>query len=216
MFDLFHQCFNGQSHICGVTRGSDVTGSYVPGSRVTGRGYVRNRKYVIPVRASSGHWRHFRWKCPTKGIAKLSVAHAHYILPVPDIPSSGNSASWHVTSGDVTPPCYPTNMTRRSPEGVEGCAYAQPEVAQYPPSGAFTPEVGYRKWRHFPRIFNSVGWNQKIFYGNVLFLCVPLDKKCILILIFKSLGINVWIISSMFHLMKTKKKCCINENESTL
>ena len=32
-----------------------------------------------------------------------------------------------------------------------------------------------------------------------------MDKKYILILIFKSLGINVWIISSMFHLMKTKK-----------
>jgi hypothetical protein len=29
-------------------------------------------------------------------------------------------------------------------------------------------------------------------------------KKYILILIFKSLGINIWIISSMFHLMKTK------------
>ena len=31
------------------------------------------------------------------------------------------------------------------------------------------------------------------------FFCVALDKKCILILIFKSVGINVWIISSMFH-----------------
>jgi hypothetical protein len=27
-------------------------------------------------------------------------------------------------------------------EGVEGCAHAQPEVAQYLPSGAFSPEVG--------------------------------------------------------------------------
>jgi hypothetical protein len=54
-----------------------------------------------------------------------------------------------------------------------------------------------------------------IFYGNVLFLCVALDNRCILILIFKSVGRNVWIISSMFHLMKTKK-CCINVNETTL
>ena len=30
-------------------------------------------------------------------------------------------------------------------EGVEEYAHAQPEVAQYPPSGAFSPEVGYRK-----------------------------------------------------------------------
>ena len=36
-----------------------------------------------------------------------------------------------------------------SPDGVEGRADAQPEVAQYPPSGVFSPEVGYRKWRHF-------------------------------------------------------------------
>ena len=34
---------------------------------------------------------------------------------------------------------------RRSAEGVEGRAHAQPEVAQYLPSGAFSPEVGYRK-----------------------------------------------------------------------
>ena len=53
---------------------------------------------------------------------------------------------------------------RRSPEGVEGRAHAQPEVAQYPPSGAFSPEVDYRKWRHFPRAFfllvvQNVGWD---------------------------------------------------------
>ena len=36
------------------------------------------------------------------------------------------------------------------------------------------------------------------------FMCC-FGQKCILILIFKSLGINVWIISSMFHLMKAKK-----------
>ena len=40
-------------------------------------------------------------------------------------------------------------------EGVEGCAHAQPEVAQYSPSGAFSPEVGYRKWGHFPAHFSS-------------------------------------------------------------
>ena len=34
---------------------------------------------------------------------------------------------------------------RMSPDGVEGRADAQPEVAQYPPSGVFSPEVGYRK-----------------------------------------------------------------------
>ena len=39
-------------------------------------------------------------------------------------------------------------------EGVEWCAHAQPEVAQYLPSGAFSPEVGYRKWRHFPAHFS--------------------------------------------------------------
>jgi hypothetical protein len=53
---------------------------------------------------------------------------------------------------------------RSSPEGVEGRAHAQPEVAQYPPSGAFSPEVDYRKWRHFPRAFfllvvQNVGWD---------------------------------------------------------
>jgi hypothetical protein len=37
---------------------------------------------------TSGHWRHFRWKGPTWGFAKLPVAHAHNILPVPDIVTS--------------------------------------------------------------------------------------------------------------------------------
>ena len=55
--------------------------------------------------------------------------------------------------------CFTTRVVVQVPwlpvtEGVEGCAHAQPEVAQYPPSGAFSPEVGYRKWRHFPAHFS--------------------------------------------------------------
>ena len=48
------------------------------------------------------HWYHFLWKGPTKGIATLSVAHAHSIPPVPGSASSGHATSGHVTSGDVT------------------------------------------------------------------------------------------------------------------
>jgi hypothetical protein len=51
------------------------------------------------------HWRHFRWKGPTRGIAKLPVAHAHNILLVPDRASSGHAPSGHVTSGDITSDC---------------------------------------------------------------------------------------------------------------
>jgi hypothetical protein len=49
------------------------------------------------------HWRHFRWKGPIRGIAKLPVAHSM----VPDRDSSGDATSGHVTSGDVTSGCSP-------------------------------------------------------------------------------------------------------------
>jgi hypothetical protein len=43
----------------------------------------------------------------------------------------------HPTKRGVTLILY--EWKGKSPEGVEGCAHAQPEVAQYPPSGPFPP-----------------------------------------------------------------------------
>ena len=46
-------------------------------------------------------------KKSTKGIAKRPIAHAHIILPVPDMISSGHMTSGDVTSGHVTSDCSP-------------------------------------------------------------------------------------------------------------
>ena len=46
-------------------------------------------------------------KGPIRGIAKLPVVHAHNILPVPNMVSSGHVTSGDVTSGHVTSGCSP-------------------------------------------------------------------------------------------------------------
>jgi hypothetical protein len=53
------------------------------------------------------HCRHFRWKGPTRGIAKLPVAHAHIIFLVPGRASSGHVTSCDISSGHVTSGCSP-------------------------------------------------------------------------------------------------------------
>ena len=47
---------------------------------------------------------------------------------------------------------------RRSPEGVDGRAHAQPEVGQYPPSGAFSQEVTLISRAFFLLVVQNVGW----------------------------------------------------------
>jgi hypothetical protein len=156
-----------------------VTGSH--GNCTTTLVVIQNAPIAHAHTITSVHWRHFRWKGPTRGTAKLPVS--HNILLVPDRASSG-----HVTSG---------------------CSPLFPHKYDFVRTHILLMYLHLNNWE-----FCSVKSENMtlfmlslIFQGNVLFLCVALDKKCIfiLILIFKSLGIHVWIISSMFHFMKTKK-----------
>jgi hypothetical protein len=62
------------------------------------------------------------------------------------------------------------------------------KLPNVPPIGAFSSEVGYRKSQ----------MNEMCDIFNVLFVCVALDKKCIFILIFISLGINVELFHQCF------------------
>ena len=98
----------GQSHICGKQWGATE-------SHVTGRGPVRNWKYVMRMRTQK-----FR-NTPTGAFSPEVIVCAigtfcittRVVVQVPGLP---------VTEG------HP-----------KGCAHAQPEVAHYPPSGAFSP-----------------------------------------------------------------------------
>ena len=74
--------------------------------------YSSSNTKCIGCACTYDHWRHFRWKVPTRGITKLPVAHAHNRTPVPSRASSGHAISGHVTSfpvtsGHVTPGCSP-------------------------------------------------------------------------------------------------------------
>ena len=111
-------------------------------------------------------------KSPTRGIAKLPVAHAHIIFPVP-----GRASSGHVTSCDIS----------------SGCSPLFPHKYDFVRTHILLMYLHLNNWE-FCRVKSenmTLFMLTLIFYGNVLFLCVALDKKCILILIFKSLGINV-------------------------
>ena len=93
------------------------------GSHVIGRGPVRNRKYVM---------RNRKFRNAPSGDFSPEVTSV--------IVCTCATGTFCITTRVVVQVSW-LPVT----EGVEGCAHAQPEVAEYPHSGAFSPEVGYRK-----------------------------------------------------------------------
>ena len=113
-------------------------------------------------------------KRPHYGYCETSVAHD--ILPVPDSASSCHVTSGHVISDHVT----------------SGCSPLFPHKYDCVRTHILLMYLHLNNWE-FCRVKSeniTLFMLTLIFYGNVLFLFVALDKKCILILIFKSLGIN--------------------------
>ena len=114
-------------------------------------------------------------------ISKTTWTQSYFLISPYRIPNYLNEDTWVVYEYGQSHICGGTMCSNRKshdrkwrhrksrdrkwpcPQPEVCFAHAQPEVAQYPPSGAFSPEVGYMKWRHFPREFflvvvQNVGW----------------------------------------------------------
>ena len=141
--------------------GSDVTGSYMTGS--DRKSHDRKRR------------------CPEPEVCYAQPEVSQYPLVGPSHRKWRQWPEVIVCACATGTFCITTRVVVQVPwlpvtEGVEGCAHAQPEVAQYPPSGAFSPEVDYRKWRHFPHAFflvvlQNVGWGYSLRLPLSLVIC---------------------------------------------
>jgi len=141
-----------------VERGCGATGSHV-----TGRGPDRNRKCVMRMHNRKLH------NTPSGAFSpEVTGSHVTGRGPVRKHPwpevivcACANGTFCTTTSSSST-----STMATCDPKGVEGCAHAQPEVVQYPPSGGLFTGSWLQEVMSFPpRFFLSIVVVQNVGWG---------------------------------------------------